>query len=306
MFRLISTLALVSLVTMLTGCALEHTSLESKALASIPDKSSKILVGKASREAVHGELGKPLYSSKYWGFDLFRDEASQSQTAYAITPWPIPFAHLTDDLRRYTLITYDASNHVSSLKSDIFRKVPNWRSGSPIQNDYLSLRISGDGVTLLLDRGVSGENLLVAGVNRDAYFKRLGTSPTCTMVVGAGSRSFSRGLGIKLSVDGGKRLSLLMHIPENHGDETLVAIKLAAGDHDLVFSSKYVDGNTIQKLACQPGDVKYLQVGTTGTAKDKTIAWEVDQWDAMPSDFVERPLVLVYDGEWQVEVEPYE
>lgn len=303
MFRLISTLALVSLVTMFTGCAFENTSLESKALASIPDKSSQILVGKASREAVHGELGKPLYSSTYWGFDLFLDEASQSQTTYAITPWPIPFAHLTDDLRRYTLITYDASNHVSSLKSDIFRKVPNWRR--PIQKDYLSLRISGDGVTLLLDRGVSGENLLVAGVNRDAYFKRLGTSPACTMVVGAGSRSFSRGLGIKLSVDGGKGFSLLMHIPENYGDETLVAIKLAAGDHDLVFSSEYIDANTIQKLACQPGDVKYLQVGITGTAKDKTSAWQVDQRDAMPSDFVERPLVLVYDGEWQVELEPY-
>ena len=301
MFRLISILALVSLVTMFTGCAFEHTSLESKALASIPDKSSKILVGKASREAVHGELRKPLYSSKYWGFDLFRDEASQSQTVYAITPWPIPFAHLTDDLRRYTLITYDASNHVRSLKSDIFRKVPNWRSVSPIQNDYLSLRISGDGLTLLLDRGVSGENLLVAGVNRDAYFKRLGTSPTCTMVVGAGSR----GLGIKLSVDGGKGLSLPTRIPEYQGVETLVAIKLAPDDHDLVFSSKYIDGNTIRKLACQPGDVKYLQVDITGTAKDKTIAWQVDQWDAMPSDFVERPLVLVYDGEWQVEVEPY-
>lgn len=300
MFRLISTLTLVSLVTMSTGCALEHTSLESKALASIPDKSSKILVGKASREAVHGELGKPLYSSSYWGFDLFRDEASQSQTVYAITPWPIPFAHLTDDLRRYTLITYDASNHVGSLKSDIFRKVPNWRSVSPIQNDYLSLRISGDGVTLLLDRGVSGENLLVAGVSRDAYFKRLGTSPTCTMVVGAGSR----GLGIKLSVDGGKGLLLPTRIPEYQGVETLVAIKLAAGDHDLVFSSKYIDGNTIQKLACQPGDVKYLQVDITGTVKDKTIAWQVDQWDAMPSGFLDRPLVLVYDGEWQVEVEP--
>jgi len=288
-------LASVSLATMLTGCALEHTSPESKALAAIPDKSAGILKARTSRDAARAKLGKPLYASDDWRFDLFQAEASQSQTVYAITPWPIPFAHLTDDLRRYTLVTYDAGNRVSCLKSGVFRKVPNWRSVSPVQNDHVSLRMTCDGVTLLMDRGVGGENLLVGGARRDAYLRRLGTSPAGTLVVGAGPR----GLGLKLSVDGGKAVSLPTHVPPHQGQQVLVAIKLAAGDHDLVFSSRYLDGTAARKLSCKAGDVTYLQLDFTGTAKDKTIAWKVDQWATMPGAFVSRPLLLVHDGEWQ-------
>ncbi len=262
--------------------------------------SAKIRPGKTDRETVHDELGKPVYSSRYWRFDLFREEASQSKTVFAITPWPVPFAHLSDGLLRYTLVTYDTGKCVSQLKSDVFRKVPNWRSESPIQNDYCSLQMTCDGVTVLLDRRVGGENLCVAGVGRDAYLRHQATSPDSTLVIGAGPR----GLGLRLSVDGGKAMSLPTRIPEYPGLETLVAVKLPAGIHVLEFSSKYLDKKASRKLSCEAGDVLYLQLDVTGTAEDKTIAWKFDQWQVMPAAFAKRPLVLVHDGEWLVKAEP--
>ena len=68
-----------------------------------------------------------------------------------------------------------------------------------------------------------------------------------------------------------------------------------------IDSSRYCNK---RKLAFHPGDVTYLQLDFTGTVKDKTIAWKIDQREAMPREFVSRPLVLVHDGKWQMGVVP--
>lgn len=296
-FRL--TISVASLITILVGCAsIDHISPESKELATLTNQVSSIQVGVTDREAVRREMGELKFSSHYWRFDLFRDETVQTLTARWVL-LPFPTAQFTDKLQRFTLISYDANGRVNAMNSGIFRKVPGWRSTEPIEKDFLSLKISTDDLALLMDPWVKGENLLVNGNSRDAYFTRLAKAPECTLVVGAGARGF----GIRLSIDGNPDFLLPTRIPEYlSGTPTLADIKLTPGEHLMEFTSKYTPGNKSFTHSCKPGDVKYLQVDITGD--EQHLSWAVDQWDRLPSLFADRPLVLIYEGEWRVMEEP--
>jgi hypothetical protein len=103
-------------VALAVGCAFEHFS-PKDADAAIPDRSEQIAVGRMDRAAVRGVLGTQPLSSEFWRFDLFRADTEQSQTVYAVTPWPMPFARFTDQLQRFTLVVYGGDGRVAAVTS---------------------------------------------------------------------------------------------------------------------------------------------------------------------------------------------
>lgn len=312
---------------LLAGCAIEHVSPEDPE-PLIPDRSAEIAVGRMDRAAVRGILGAPRLSSAYWGFDLFRTEADQSRTVYAVTPWPIPFARLTDQLQRFTLVAYDAQERASAVASGIFRKPADWRRGSPPPLDHSSLHLRAGELMFFVDpEGARDVNLLAAPRLRDAFLERARASSACTVVIGCGDR----GCSDQLSVDAGparrlplrtahaywsrkgERDSWLRGVEAYGGDarlpwlEALVAVKLAPGDHVLEFSARFLDGRTSLSFACVPGEVTSVVIDAAskeGFWKQELVDWRVERNAALPERFARRALIVLDDGQWYVDAEP--
>jgi hypothetical protein len=264
--------AIALVAALLAGCAVESMS-PSEPAAALPDRSPEIILGRMDRAAVRAVLGAPRLSSAYWGFDLFRADANQSRTVYAVTPWPIPFARLTDQLQRYTLVAYDAQERASAIASGLFRKPAEWRRGSPppLDNSSLHLRV-GELMFFVDPEGARDVNMLVTPRLRDAFLEHARASSGCAVVIGCGDR----GCGDQMSVDGGparrlplrtahaywsmkgERDSWLQGVEAYGGDarlpwlEALVAVRLAPGEHAVEFSAKFLEGRTSLRFACRP------------------------------------------------------
>jgi len=314
---------------LVSGCAVDVVS-PNDPISLIPDRSSEIAVGQMGRAAVHGVLGAPQLSSAYWGFDLFRVDTEQTNVVVAVTPWPIPFARIKDQLQRYTLVAYDAKGLASAVATGLFRRPTAWRNVSPIKFDFPSLHLRASDLMFFVDpEGNRDVNLFVAPAGRDAFLQRASTSRGCTLVLGCGSR----GCGDQLAIDAGptrrlpvrnahaywfrqsERDAWLRDIEPHSTDartpwlETLVAIKLASGDHVLEFSAKHLGGKDSWQFACRPGDVTYLVVNASDNSslmKRALVDWQIDRTDRMPERFARRPLVLLDDGQWYVDAEPSE
>ena len=320
---------LVLILSLVSGCAVDRVSpKDPKAL--LPDRSSEITVGQMERAAVRALLGEPKLSSTYWGFDLFRADIGQTDVVFAVTPWPIPFAHLKDQLHRYTLIAYDAKDRVSAVATGIFRRPTAWRNLSPIEFDFPSLHLRASDLMFFVDpEGARHENMLVAPTGRDAFLERVRTSAGCTMVLGCGDR----GCGDQLALDAGQPRRLPLRVanaywfregerdawlqgvePSDSGAgspwlEALVAVSVSAGEHVLEFSAKYLGGRNSLRFVCRPGDVAYLMVNASDNGRlinRALVDWQIDRTQAMPERFARRPLVLLDDGQWYVAVEPSE
>jgi hypothetical protein len=319
--------ALVLGLSLMTGCAIEQVSPEDPKRL-IPDRSPEIAVGRMDRAAVRGVLGAPRLSSAYWGFDLFRADTEQSEVAYAVTPWPIPFARITDQLQRFTLVAYDADDRASAVSSGLFRRPAAWRNTSPIAHDYPALHLRAGELMFFVDpEGARDVNLLASPRRRDAFLERARSSGGCTVVLGCGER----GCGDQLSVDAGPARRLPVRTAhgywiaagareswlrgtENHGSdarmpwlEALVAINLAAGEHALEFSARHLGGKSSLALACRPGEVTYAVINASSNNSfwsPALVDWQIDRSDTLPERFARRALVLLDGGEWYTDAEP--
>lgn len=311
----------------LAGCAVESRSPKDPA-ALIPDRSVEIAVGRMDRAAVRGMLAAQRLSSDYWGFDLFRADTEQTQTVYAVTPWPVPFARFTDQLQRFTLVTYGADGRVAAVATGLFRRTAKWRSASASRDEHSSLHLRAGELMFFLDpEGARDVNLLAAPGRRDAFLERSRGFGSCAAVLGCGER----GCADQLAVDGGppRRLPLrTAHAywlkPEDRaawldgvepqGDEArmpwleaLVALRLAPGEHRLELSARHQAGSTVLALACGAGEVAYLVVNAASDEsywRPALVDWRIERSAAMPARFARRPLVLMDDGQWQAEAEP--
>jgi len=282
------------------------------------------------RTEVRSVLGIPRLSSKYWRFDLFRFDTEQTEVVFAVTPWPIPFAQVKDELHRYTLVSYDDKGRTNAIASDLFRKPAAWRIASPIEYDYPSLYLrSGELMFFVVPQGTRGINMLVAPPCRDLFLQSARSSTHhCLAVLGCGDR----GCGNQLSIDAGpprglpvrnshfllkqeKRDSWLQGIaPSGPGVaapwlESLVAFRLTAGDHVLEISAKQLGGAHSLMLACRPGEITYFVINASHNGSfmnPALVDWQIQQTDTMPELFARRPLVILNEGQWYMDVEPSE
>lgn len=320
----VTAFALVAFCSVLVGCAVDVAS--SKDWASfIPDQSARVKVGQMGRAAVRDELGQPLHSSAYWAFDLFRSETEQSDTVVALTPWPFPFARITDKLQRYTLVAYDASGRATAVASGIFRRPAAWRNINPIESDFPALHLRAGDLMFFVDpEGARQENVLAARGARDAFFQRAASVSACTLVFGCGDR----GCGDQLSIDASPPRRLPLRTAHSYWLKTagreawlqgieasadtakvpwmeaLVAVRLTPGEHVLEFSAKYLGGRHTERFACRPNSVSYWVVAASDNGSfmhHALVDWQVERADAMPARFSRRPLVLIDDGQWYVE-----
>lgn len=312
---------------LIAGCAIEHASPRDPA-ALIPDRSAEVALGRMDRAAVRAALGSQRLSSDYWGFDLFRADTEQTQTVYAVTPWPIPFARFTDQLQRFTLVAYGADGRAAAVASGLFRRTAKWRSASSSRHGHASLHLRAGDLMFFLDpEGARDVNLLATPRRRDAFLGEARASGGCTAMLGCGER----GCGDQLSVDGGppRRLPLrtahaywlkaedraawLEGTEPHAGDprapwlEALVALRLAPGEHRLEFSARYLGGSSTLTFACRAGEVAYLVIDAASNEsfwRPELVDWRIERSAAMPAPFARRPLVLMDDGQWQVAAEP--
>lgn len=308
-----------------TGCAMDFVA-PKEPTAFIPDRSSEVVVGQMDRSAVRRMLGAPQISSAYWGFDLFSSDIEQTDLVFAVTPWPIPFARFKDLLRRYTLVAYDSKGRASAVATGIFRKPAAWRNVSPIERNFMSLHLRAGDLMFFVDpEGAREANLLVAPGSRDAFLRQAGSSNGGTVVLGCGDR----GCADQVSVDArpvrrlplrtahgywftnGERDSWLEGVepqgvtPRTPWIEALVALKLAPGEHILEFSAEHLGGKASLKLVCLPGEVTYVMVNASSDEsfwKPALVDWQINRSNTMPEYFVRRPLVLIDDGQWYVDV----
>jgi hypothetical protein len=320
---------LVLTVSLVTGCAM-HLVSPKDPRTFIPDRSAEVIVGQMERAAVRSILGAPQLTSTYWGFDLFCADTEQTDVVFAVTPWPIPFARVKDQLQRYTLVTYDAKGRTSAVATGIFRRPTPWRIASPIEFDYPSLHLRTGELMFFIDpEGAREVHMLAAPPIRDIYLKRAQASTDCMVVLGCGDR----GCGNQLSVDAGPprwlpvrnahaywfkqgEMDSWLQGSEPSGSgaptpwlETLVAFKLSTGEHVFEFSAKHLGGTHSLRFACHSGEVTYLVVSASDNGRFMNRAlvdWQINRTDTMPERFSRRPLVLLDDGQWYVDAEPIE
>jgi hypothetical protein len=171
-----------------------------------------------------------------------------------------------------------------------------------------------------------GVNLLVSPRGRDAFLQHAHSLNDCTVVLGCHDQLCAD----QVSVDKGPvrrlpvRNSLAYRVWEYEGDswqqgiephrgaewrpgETLVAVKLPAGEHVFELSANAPVEKEFLRFTCQPGDVTYLVINLMiNASNDGSFKkdWQIDRTDTMPEHFARWPLVLLDDGQWYIDAEP--
>lgn len=321
MVKILWRAALSAATFALCSCAVEMVEPRDP-LAALPDRSTEVQVGVTDRAGVHDAMGAPLFTGSDPSFDLFREPTSQTIVPVALTPWPVPFGRMRDELLRYTLVAYDPAGHVSALDSGLFRRPSAFRRLDAAGSEHGALHLrAGEWMFFVDPEGERRENLLLAPAGRDAFLASSRRESACTLVVGCGAR----GCPDRLAVDGQPARLLPLRIVQlywlkpgagraawlagtsSSGAEalawleTLVALSLSPGEHVLRFSSSRLKGGHATAVACLPGDVGYLVVDARADARPlggEVVDWQVERLEAMPEAFVGRPLVVLYGGEW--------
>jgi hypothetical protein len=258
-----------------------------------------------------------MLSSAYWGFDLFRAVKKQRELVWIWAPYPVPMALVTHDVARYTLVAYDAEDRVSAMESGLSLHL---RAGD------LMFYIDPDGAR-------EGEaNLLVAPARRDAYLRDARWSSGCTVVFGLGARADEWAAWLRVSVDAGPDRRLPLGVSAAHwqkSDErerwlggvepgptdlgypllqTLVPLRLAAGEHVLALWVHPYKGGTSFKLACTPGEVVYLAIEVSrreeGRWFPEFVDWRIARSETLDERFARRAFVVLADDRWYAEAEP--
>ncbi len=314
----------------LGGCAYVSTF----PLNELPDKSGPILSGPKDTQSVRSTLGDPLLASRYWGVELYRQAASQTETPMALF---IPVGKIKDDIYRYTLVSYDKDRLAHSAAAGIWRRPSAWRTASPIEYNYLSIQLQASDVTFVAEWEDRHETLLVSPARRDAYLEEARSSSQSTVVIGCGTRECSD----SLTIDGGPSLPLpcrlkVTNIDQNALDllyqgkqkeyerlypttqyDAVAALRLPPGSHTLEASGGHwnrgqlagrLSGGASLQVSCRPGEILYVVIDvfpkqeTERGAKD--FQWKIDSRTDMPPFFKDRPLAIYRGGKWLADPEP--
>lgn len=304
------------LALLLAGCAAGVHRPDRPAESLLPSHSDALVMGETDREAVTRALGPPVLVHPFWRLALYREEAKQSATQFALTPWPVPFAQVTDRLERFTLVVFDVAGRVEFFDSGIIRRPPDWRRASPIEFDHpwLTLR-AGDLLFSLASNTAHTDTLLAAPKSRDAWLDAARAGRRCTVLLTCGEG----GCAERIAIDGGEEYSLpLRLLPYDAGSaawpptsaqapwiETLVPFELSPGAHQIGFSSAVIDGRHTARVDCSPGAVMIVTEAATLTRRGKAFAaWDVDIAPALSTAQSGRPLVLFHEGRWLVGTRP--
>lgn len=308
----------LALLLFLVGCATEyHQPFDAK--SQLPDHTNLIVAGQTDQEAVRKLLGAPLLTSQHWQFDLFRQASAQVEIPIAITPWPIPFARLKDDLYRYTLVTYRDDFIVSAFDSGLFRSHADWRP--PLENDYPSLSLTSGKYSFLIESGnnfsIPGHQndgvLLLSSEGKEAFLKKSLDASACTLFISCRDKVCAD----TLRLDNGP--AKFMTWPA-----AITALSLPPGNHILKVSDRRFSAKAALNFDCMEGSTSYVTVDsaakpvknsagelthaflfglTLGTVKLDPFDWVVKLHPSPPDDFAEHPLILWRNGTWLVNPE---
>ena len=270
----------------------------------LPDRSVPIVSGRMDSGAVRNTLGNPRIASRYWGVELFRDASSRTeiQTAFFIPIWIS-----SDDIHRYTLVSFDKDKIAESTATGIHVRSLSWRP--PIRHEAaLDSWLHAGDFTFVNQSDDRHETLLVTPARRDVYLERSRFSSQCTAVIGCGTEECSD----TLSVDEGPSLPL----PATLRYSTVAALGLAPGNHTLKASGGrwrrsnvrgWITGEQSIAFSCREGEILYVVINVFQKEKSFSGArgeWRIDLHKDMPELFVDRHLVLYRGDQWLVNPEP--
>jgi hypothetical protein len=292
--------------TGLVGCAGSYISKDP--IEDLTDKSGSIIIGQMNYNAVHSTLGDPFFASRYWRIDVFRDSSSQVEIPFAITPWPVPFARLKDDIYRYTLVAYNEDQLAEDTGTGILRRPSKFRIVSPIKNTNMTLQVEAGDFTFVNEQNDRYDTLLVKPARWHEYLKLIRFSKHCAAVIGCGCE---RGCSDELSVDGGVSLPVPLGtlLKLNLNINPVAAINLLPGTHTFNISASHLKGEQTVSFSCQEGEVLYFVIDIFAKEYSKwfgasDIEWKIDQSKDMPSIFTDRDLILYRGEQWIVDPEP--
>ncbi len=299
----------------------------------LPDRSIDIIRARTDITAVHKMLGDPLIASRYWGFELYRETASQTEMPMALV---IPVGVIKDDIHRYTLVSYDADQIIQSAASGIHRYPSGFRIASPIAYDHLSLSLQAGQIACIREWEDRHLTLLASPALRDRYLDLARSSPQSTLVIGCGTRECSE----KLSIDGKPVLPLpcRLQVTEYDSDafellrrgedqefkrryptvqyDTVAAIRLPPGNHSLkAWGGRWCQGRLAGLLqgeisatvSCHAGEILFVvidvSIGEVSWWGAKDTRWNIEVHDNMPDFFRDRWLVLYRGERWLADSE---
>ena len=298
----------------LAGCAGSYISKDPT--ENLTDKSGSILTGQMDYAAVRNTLGNPLISSRYWGIDVFRDSGSQTEIPVAITPWPIPFARIKDDIYRYTLVSYNEDQIAEDTGTGILRRPSEFRIASPIEQNNLTLQVEAGDFTFISEWEDRYDTLLVKPVRWHEYLKHVRFTSHCTAVIGCGDEGEC---SEELSIDGGATLPIPCGMLRNNLNiNPLAAFSLLPGTHTFDTSgghfhheqlAGHLSGKQSVSFSCQEGEVLYLVIDISVRkyswwSGDVGTEWKINQYIDMPSVFTDRDLILYRGEQWIADPEP--
>ena len=278
----------------------------------LPDRSGAILSGQMDGGAVHNILGKPLIASRYWGVELFRDESSQIEVPIVML---IPFAMIKDDIYRYTLVSYDKDQVVTSVASGIHRRVGWLRIWPPIEHNNLILYLQAGDFTFVNQWWDGYDTLLVTPTRRDVDLEQARISSQCNAVIGCRDEALCPE---KLRVDEGPTLPMAFSLsvwdfPDAKFPEktykNMTALSLEPGSHTLkTWEGRFfLHGEQSITFSCRAGEI--LSVVIDVSAKERIllgvhVEWKIDLQNEVPEFFADRYLLLYRGEQWLVNPEP--
>lgn len=300
------------LALLLAGCgaSVHHPDRPAEVLRPVP--TDALVVGETGREAVERVLGAPLLHHPGWRMALYGDATTQAATQIALTPWPIPYAHVTDRLERLTLVVFDAADRIEAFDSGIVRRPPDWRRASPIRFDHpwLTLR-AGDLVFSFASNAGRTDTLLAGPRSRDAWRDAARAGERCTLLLTCGTG----GCGERVAIDGGEAHALPLRLlpyeemspawPRDPAQvpwvDTFAPFELAPGAHEITFSSATLGGRHTARVVCPAGAPRFVtESATLAPGGREFAAWTVEVAAEPSPAQAGRPLVLFHEGRWLV------
>ena len=305
----------LALLLCLVGCAVEyHQPFDAE--RQLPDHTQSIVAGQTDQEAVRKLLGEPLLVSQYWQFELFRQASTQAVIPVAITPWPVPFARLKDDLYRYTLVTYDDGLIVTAINSGLFRSHSDWRP--PIEKSYPELLLTSGEYSFAIESGnyfsiPSHQNdgvLLLSSEGKEAFLKESQDASACTLLIACSGKVCAD----TLRLDNGPARFVTW-------PAAITAFSLPPGNHTLKVSDRRFSATATLDVDCMEGSTGYVTIDTAaqqvknsagelthaflfgltlGAVKLDPFDWVVKFYSSPPDEFTEYQLILWRNGTWLV------
>jgi len=274
--------------TVLTGCPVNlHRSNTEQ---SVEKTRASIVVGRSDRLEVRRAAGRPVVSSDYWGFDLFR-VSDMDLEGLLVLYVPVPvWAHKVNG---YVLVTYDTDGIVAS-----------YGSGVAHQAEFTETVTAG-GIELYAS-STSGNFLLVADTPRASDFLQGDTgSKNCRLIVDWVDVRY----GVRLHVDGQRLVSLAGPLNTAVTPKTVVPLK--PGANRIVFSPTQWDASfdETRDVRCLNGGTIYASFAfepgwPAVEGMKRRIRTRLTLSTDKPEGFQYRGLLIYAEGRWLVPLDP--